>query len=107
MRRSFLEAFNEKIGVMMSNGIANRWFSMYMSNNRIKKVVEASQPQVLTIADLEVGFKFCLVPLSLSVISFICELMSARVKSVLQSFRDRLVAVSVIKAWIQALVGRM
>lgn len=100
MRRSFLETFNEKLGVLMSNGIIERLFSSHFGKDRFQKNMESVGPQVLTIDDLEVGFKICLIPLILSFVAFFFELLIPRVNILLKSSADRLVAVSVVKAFV-------
>lgn len=71
----FYETLGEKIGEMSSAGLIGLWWTREFQNNDRKRVVDDIGPQVLTMEHLEIGFTICLVPLTLSVIVFIGELL--------------------------------
>ena len=69
----YFEIYNEMLAWLESNGLMEHWrrkFQFYSSS-----LPEDIGPQVLTMDHLRVGFLACLIPLFLSVIVFIGELI--------------------------------
>lgn len=70
----FFETFNERILDLLSNGIIDHWFGEFENAQGFKRKVTVDiGPQVLTMEHLEIGFIFCLVAATFSVIAFMCE----------------------------------
>lgn len=57
---------------------------------------EAVPPLVLSMTDLEIGFIACLMPLSMSVLAFISEVTTPRVRSMAQSIKEKVIAAFII-----------
>ena len=70
----FLEVFNEILGLLESNGIMELYRRNFFYYDPLKKVEDIG-PQVLTMDHLKLGFLACLIPLVMSVIVFIAELV--------------------------------
>lgn len=78
----FLQDFNEKAGQMMSSGILKNWNIIKLPDTLVvSNVIEDIGPQVLTMDHLEVAFLVCCVPLVLSVVAFVMELLKSRFDS--------------------------
>jgi hypothetical protein len=71
----FFDEFNEKIHRMVSSGLVRQWELDEIDPRRYKKSYEEIGPQVLTMEHIAVGFMICMVPLGLSIITFIFELL--------------------------------
>lgn len=68
----FYEEFNEKIHDMISSGLIEYFRSTEAS---VKKADDDVGPQVLTFQHLRMGFIFCLVPLGISAVVFLGEIL--------------------------------
>lgn len=75
------EAFNEKISLMLSNGLIDYWRYKLFSGERLKIKFDEIGPQVLTMDHLAIGFLFCLLPMTLSILAFVGEIVVFQVKS--------------------------
>jgi len=73
----FFEAFNEKIGRMVSSGLI-KVNSLVYSNEKIHTYVPEIGPQVLTLDQLRFGFLIIIACLVLSIVVFILEIIRAR-----------------------------
>ena len=65
-----------------------------------KPLEEDPGPQILSMDHLGIGFLFCLVPLTLSIIAFICELFIFWVPKLSRYILNLLVAQAVVKAFM-------
>lgn len=81
----FYEILNEKIGRMVAAGLVDYWMNRGMNLHR-NAFDESIGPQVLTMEHLDIGFKFCLFPLVLSLIAFAFETGMKYFKVVLNNF---------------------
>lgn len=70
-----IEEYNEIIRRLRDSGIINFWYELFIRKN---EKVEAFGPEVLTLDQLRVGFIACLIPLSMSFVAFVCELIINR-----------------------------
>lgn len=80
----FFEELNRKIDRMISSGILVYWYNNYHRIGYPKKVVDEVGPEVLTMEHLEIGFVVCLIPLGLSILVFLCELLIFHGKILIQ-----------------------
>lgn len=77
----FYELVNDHLGRMLSGGLIDFWINSVF-NPRTEKTDGVIGPQVLTMEHLEMGFKFCLIPMMLGFILFIVEVSSKRSKKI-------------------------
>lgn len=69
-----VETFNEKIHQLLAGGFITHWYSDIMNPKGFTIKPEEIGPQVLTMDHVTIGFLFCLFPLMLGFVAFICEL---------------------------------
>lgn len=96
----FFEEFKSKIQTLIEVGICPEKLAMKTTpqvfhHTREERKVPA---MVLNMDDLSIGFLICLVPMALSVIIFICEISSTRMKTLAVHTRDLLIFLYLIKA---------
>lgn len=70
----FYEVLNNLTTLAFETGLTKVWLSKFYFKKNPK--FEPTGPQVLTIEHLGIGFLFCLVPLTISAIVFLCEITS-------------------------------
>lgn len=80
----FYETLNEKISQANSNGRISRIREARFGRDEFWKKVEEIGPQVLTLEDLSAGFICFLVPLCISIIVFVLELVYFHVTNYLK-----------------------
>lgn len=71
----FYEMMNVKTMELVESGLIGLWIQKKTNGKLIRRVIEEIGPQVLTMDHLEIGFLVCSVPLMLSVMVFILELI--------------------------------
>lgn len=78
------EEFNQKIEEMISAGLTDYWIKKcFNPRGRTRKPPEDIGPQVLTLEHLEDAFFVSLMPLIVSVVSFIIEVAIPIIKRIL------------------------
>lgn len=83
----FVQTFDEKLIQLQEAGIIKHMLPK--SKNKI--ALEEPNPQVLTMEHLEIGFISCLVPLFLSGIAFIVEILMRVIKMVSDANSNRII----------------
>lgn len=96
----FYEVFVEKIQALIEAGICPHRLAgqLYSKRFRSKMFDEEIPALVLSMEDLGVGFEICLIPLGLSVVVFVLEVIYAKVKRLVGNY---LVAAFVVLAFIK------
>lgn len=89
----FYEDMDENVGLMNSNGLTVLWESKNVFTKRFQRL--ESNPKVLTMEHLEIGFTIHFVCLGTGFIIFIFEVMAAFCKETIQA----VVVLSVIRAY--------
>lgn len=79
----FYEEFNGKVSRMISGGLIEYWYSNYLGLKKAIRVDEIG-PEILTMEHLEIGFVICLIPMVLSILVFISELLAYHRKILIQ-----------------------
>lgn len=102
----YFEDFNKKVGEMNSNGMFQDWFANLFNVKGLKRNRMKSGPQVLTLDDLSVGFQICLIPMSLSVVSFLAELSTPWLKIFVSNIKEKLFSLSLIKSYLDVIMRR-
>lgn len=74
------ETFNERIGNFIANGLISYWHEMLIDPKGIKITEDKIGPQVLTLDHLEICFQACLIPAVLSLIAFLYEITTFKLK---------------------------
>lgn len=92
----FFEAFNEKIDLLVSNGMSKIWLEEFLIPKGKKRFVEKLGPQVLTFEHLTVGFLICMIMLMLSAFVFILEISLWGFKLLVETTIEYLTALSVV-----------
>lgn len=77
----FLEEFESKIRRLVEAGICPDRLGGKKADIFPQRIDKELPAMVLTMEDLDIGFKICLIPLILSVVAFIYEVLVPRVKS--------------------------
>lgn len=80
----FFEEFNGKVALMVSSGVIERWYRDFFALSHVKRIADEIGPEVLTMEHLDIGFVVCLIPMGLSVLVFICELVVYHGKMLIQ-----------------------
>lgn len=106
----FFEEFQTKIQQnIIENGHLAKMFRFYKNIARLKasydSIDDIVPALVLNMADLEIGFLVCLIPLALSVIAFICELVAPIMKHLTKITRDLLTFLYIIRFLSNLLIG--
>lgn len=81
----FNEVLNEIVMGLIAAGIFDHDQRNFVNPKRINRAVEKDGPQVLTMDHLLIGFQVCFIPLTLSLIVFIFELVIPRLKKPISS----------------------
>lgn len=110
----FYETFTEKIGQMISSGLYEKWQGEHDLHYERSKIVklrnEEVGPQVLTLDHLCICFQLWLIPLTLSFVVFLYEVLNIRVRQALKDacrkFIETLTAVNVIQAFVRMRVTK-
>lgn len=84
----FYEIFNNKIQMLVEAGICPHRLKRYNNwkKTRNKRFDEEIPPLVLSMDDLGVGFEVCLIPLALSLLVFVFEIVWPKVKQILTEY---------------------
>lgn len=100
----FLEEFDEKIQILKEAGLCPyRLISNTDHSYKFDLHDTVVPPLVLSVEDLGIGFLVCLVPLTLSVVAFIMELVVLNSVEMLKHCRDLLIALYVINIVVKQL----
>lgn len=102
----FFEEFKDKIQIFIEMGLMTSSLKGNFEQFRIRheRINDLVPPLVLNFNDLEIGFLFCLVPLALSVVAFVCEL-APRMKKLAVKTRDFFTAWFLIRAVVKTKKG--
>lgn len=68
-----VETFNEKMHQLLAGGFIAQWYTDIMNPKGLTIKPDEIGPQVLTMDHVTIGFLFCLCPLMLGFVAFICE----------------------------------
>lgn len=93
----FYGSFNDKIDQMIAHGLIAKWTKKYTNPEGLQ--ANWGGPQVLTFENLSIGFQVCCIPLTLSVIAFVGEILTSWIKRLWLTLSRSLVASTVIRAF--------
>lgn len=98
-RSPYFERVKDVVVRLVEAGICpHRLNGLYPTLARTEEVVPAL---VLTWEDLAIGFFVCLIPLTLSVFAFICEVAPPKIKALAIKTRDLLTFLFLMRAFTQ------
>lgn len=98
----FYETFNKKIDEMISNGLATRWISAWINLENFISSSDPIGPQILTLDDLGIAFQVCCIPLVLSVIAFVGELIFFWSKFYFKTIFNRLLGIIILRTYFHS-----
>lgn len=81
------EPFDERIHQLQSSGLISYWYELESNDRGLKFKASDIGPQVLTMDHVTVGFMVCLVPLVLSLLTFLIELAVFKLKEMFRSLK--------------------
>lgn len=86
----FYDVFNDKIGKLVEAGICPRRLGgrVEWTDFVPERIDTKVPPLVLNMEDLEIGFLICLIPLTLSVVAFIGELVMSKIETLATETRN-------------------
>lgn len=87
------EAFQEKALRLSEAGLSPK---SYSGSVFTKMDDDEVPPLVLTMADLNIGFIVCLIPLALSVLAFILEVTIPWARSTAKSIKEKFIAAAIV-----------
>lgn len=83
------EAFNEKIQLMLSNGLIDYWHKNFANRRGLKIKIDDIGPQILTMEHVSIGFLVCLFPMVLSILAFVGEIAVFKIRTKNLAFTKR------------------
>lgn len=95
----FYEEFERQTQILLSTGLLSvtLTFRLDRFKDQHDTINDRVPAQVLFMADLWIGFLVCMIPLTLSAIAFLCEIMVPKLKNLMVSLRDTLVFLCLIR----------
>lgn len=94
-----LESFNELLLQMLSNGMIEKLVKLADRINGIVMKEDQMGPQVLSMDVLEIAFQICCVPLALSLVAFIGELVVFWSKRLWAKVKVVMIASAIVRAF--------
>lgn len=76
----FYDSYNEMMGRLANGGFLNYLDDSFENSTGLKRMLDKTGPQVLTIEHLMIGFQFFMAALAVSLIGFIVEITFVRGK---------------------------
>lgn len=92
------EPLKDKIMQLRPSGLLTYWVDNYLKQNRAN---QESEPEVLTMEHLTIGFQVCCMPLSLAFIAFIIEWLRFIVNIKYKRLRVSSVMKSILTAYFK------
>lgn len=95
----YFDTFNSKIDQMVSSGLVYHWWQHWLEIAGSKKSTknDVTEPQVLVLEHVTIGFKICLIPLLLSIIAFTIEISVKLYKTIAR----KLIALFIVRGFLK------
>lgn len=71
----FVETMDKKVMQLFESGLTSYWWNSFINPRGLKPMGDEIGPEVLTLEHLEIGFEACFVPLVVSIVVFVFEIM--------------------------------